>query len=206
MVRRFSLFALCLLFGCGQIPEDTVGSSAATGLNDLVYSDDSWGFQISRPNDTWGISVQTFPLSRDPQNGLPLVDVRVSSPFIGTQGSFRPELQMTPRGMLNGKTLDDLVIEYEEYELKLIFGGYQLVGEKQKVKLEGGEVVLWEFRNARLGQGANYPGTTYSGTRFLAAVAAHNRQSYFFIANGTTDGFPVADYKQIVSSLRFSAK
>ena len=114
---------------------------------------------------------------------------------------------MNPKGLTNGATLDDLVTAYEEYELKLIFGGYQLVDEKQKVKLQGGEVVLWEFRNARLGPGAAYPNnTTYSGTRFLAAVAVHNRQSYFFIANGTTNGFPIAEYKQIVSSLRFSVK
>lgn len=204
MVRRSSclmLFAL-LVLGCGKIPGDSVNGIGGNGLDDLSYANDSWGFQISRPNDSWGISVQTFPLRRDPNNGLPFVDVRVASPYFDAQGTFRPELQMYPQGLTNGATLDDLVTAFEEYELKLDFGGYQLIGEKQKIKLEGGEVVQWEFRNGRTSQ----QNTRYPGTRFLAAVAVHNKEGYFIIANGNTDGFPAAEYRQIIASLRFSEK
>lgn len=201
MGRRLLLFGVLgalVVLGCGPIPKDPVSSGEETG--DLVYVNEYWGFRLTRPNEYWGISAQTFPLLRDAKNGLPYVDVRISTPYLDFPSTtFRPELRLEPRGLSNGTQLDGLVGEFEK-ELKVLFEGYQVVGEQQRLTLEAGDaVVLWEFRNPISAQNRSYP-----GTRFLAAVALHNREGYFIIANGNANGFPVEDYRSIVSSLRFA--
>ena len=199
MGRHFFLLrALCALvvLGCGPIPDDPLSSGEDVG--DLVYVNEPWGFQLTRPSEFWGISAQTFPLVRDANNGRPYVDVRISSPYIDfSSNTFRPELRLEPRGMTNGTRLDAMVGDFER-ELQALFAGYQAVGDQQRHVLNDGEVVMWEFRN-----GLGTPNRQYPGTQFLAAVALHNRDGYFFIANGNAEGFPVADYRSIVSSLRF---
>lgn len=200
MWHRLLCLGMLVIWGCGPIPTEPNGSGVVD--NDLVYTNDTWGFQVSRPTLDWGISAQTFPQQRFP-NGLPVVEVRIASPateFLGA--AFRPELHLEPRSVSRGIDLDALVTAYEENELKLIFEGYEVLGEKQRISLTNGEMIEWRFRNSSFAA----PSLRYPGTRFLAAVAVHDDQGYFMIGNGSNDvGFPVNEYHLIAESLKFSS-
>lgn len=200
--RLTFILALCTVFvasGCSPVPTDP-GAGGESGFSELAYSNTEWGFQISRPNDQWGIQVQTFELDRD-TNGLSRVDVRIASPILASLAGFRPQMQLIPRALPTGVTLDQLVTLYEEQDLMPQFDRYRVVGEKQKIQLNGGEAVQWQFRYSQL----EVSNRRYPGTRFLTAVAIHNNIAYYMIGNGSQDaGYPLEEYQQIVSSLRFN--
>jgi hypothetical protein len=196
---RLAVFGLLVLGGCGSIPNDP-----DVGLADgeLIYINDTWGFQVSRPTSEWGISAQTF-LQQRYNNGLPVVEVRIASPLTQSlSSSFRPELYLEPRAISTGIDIDALTVAFEENELKVTFEGYELIGDKQKIQLKNGELVEWQFRNSSFAaQSRQFP-----GTRFMAAVAVHKDQGYFMVGNGSGEvGFPVAEYLMIAESLKFSA-
>lgn len=202
--RLFCVFALCSLFavsGCSPIPTDPDASSNS-GFNELSYFNEPWGFQISRPNDQWGISVQTYELDRH-TNGLPHVEVSIASPLSAFGGGFRPQIRLFPLALPAGTTLDVLAKDYEEQNLMPQFDRYRVIGDKVRVQLEGGEAIQWQFRYSQ----AQASNRFYPGTRFLAAVAIHNREGYFMIGNGSQDtGYPLEEYQNIVSSLRWSSR
>jgi len=197
MWHRLLFLGLLVGLGCGQIPTDP-----DVNLTDgeLVYFNETWGFQVSRPTADWGISAQTFPQQRY-NNGLPVVDVRIASPLTQFLGAaFRPELHLEPRAVSEGIDIEALAVAFEENELKLIFEGYETLESKQKVQIAEGELIEWRFRNS----GFAAPSQQYPGTRFLAAVAVHGDRGYFMIGNGSNDvGFPIDDYRLIAESLRF---
>lgn len=200
MWHRLVVLGLVVACGCGQIPTDP-DVNLANG--ELVYVNDTWGFQISRPATDWGISAQTFPQQRY-NNGLPVVEVHIASPlteFIGAD--FRPELYLEPRAVSDGIDIDALAVAYEDNELKVIFEGYETVGDRQRVQIADGELIQWQFRNSPFAaQSRRYP-----GTRFLAAIAVHKDQGYFMIGNGSGNvGFPIDEYRLIASSLRFASE
>lgn len=200
MWHRLIVFGLLFVCGCGQIPTDP----NVTLINgELVYVNDTWGFQISRPTADWGISVQTFN-QQVYNNGLPVVEVHIASPlteFLGAE--FRPELYLEPRAVSDGIDIDALAVAFEDNELKIIFEGYEVLGTREKIELANGELVQWQFRNSPFAaQSQRYP-----GTRFLAAIAVHNDQGYFMIGNGSGNvGFPIDEYRLIASSLRFASE
>ena len=197
-VRIFCAFALCSLLatsGCKPIPTEP-----ETSLDGLVYVNDSWGFQVSRPSDQWGIDIATITSQRD-INGLSPVTVRIRSPEI--TGDFRPQMRLEPRALpanFATMTLDQLVQQFEEQYLMLAFDQYRVIGEKQRIRLNVGEAVQWQFRYSQLERSnRNYP-----GTRFLVAIAIHNQVGYYMIGNGSRDaGYPLTEYEQIVASLEF---
>ncbi|MBT3605930.1 MAG: hypothetical protein HOE48_17795 [Candidatus Latescibacteria bacterium] len=199
MWHRLMMFVLLFVVGCGSIPTDS-NSNVANG--ELVYVNDAWGFQISRPTSDWGISAQTF-LQQRFDNGLPVVEVRVATPLNGSPGgSFRPELYLAPRSVSDGINIDALVVAFEENELKVIFEGYEALEDKQKIEIADGELVHWVFRNSPFFA----PSVRFPGTRFLAVISVHKDQMYVMIGNGSQDeGFPVEDYRLIAQSLRFSS-
>ncbi len=200
MIRAqiFCAFALCSLLatsGCKPIPTDSEPS-----LDGLVYTNNSWGFRVSRPSDQWGIDVATLTSQRD-INGLPPVTVRILSPDITSD--FRPQMRLEPRALpanFATLTLDQLVQEFEEQYLMLAFDQYRVIDEKQRVQLRVGEAIQWQFRYPQLEtSNRNYP-----GTRFLVAIAIHNQVGYYMIGNGSRDaGYPLTEYEQIVASLEF---
>ena len=197
--RIFCAFALCSLLatsGCKPIPTEP-----EPALDGLVYTNNSWGFRVSRPNDQWGIDVSTLTSQRDPNNGLSPVTVRILSP--GITSDFRPQMHLYPQGLPARYTtlsLDQLVQVFEEEYLMLAFDQYRVIGEKQRIQLRVGEAMQWEFRYSQLERSnRNYP-----GTRFLVAIAIHNQVGYYMIGNGSRDaGYPLAEYEQIVASLEF---
>ncbi len=200
MIRAqiFCAFALCSLLatsGCKPIPTDSEPS-----LDGLVYTNNSWGFRVSRPSDQWGIDVATLTSQRD-INGLSPVTVRILSPDITSD--FRPQMRLEPRALpanFATMTLDQLVQQFEEQYLMLVFDQYRVIGEKQRVQLRGGEAIQWQFRYSQIERSnRNYP-----GTRFLVAIAIHNQVGYYMIGNGSRDaGYPLSEYEQIVASLEF---
>ena len=200
MIRAqiFCAFALCSLLatsGCKPIPTESEPS-----LDGLVYTNNSWGFRVSRPNDQWGIDVATLTSQRD-INGLPPVTVRILSPDITSD--FRPQMRLEPRALpanFATLTLDQLVQQFEEQYLMLAFDQYRVIDEKQRVQLRVGEAIQWQFRYSQLEtSNRNYP-----GTRFLVAIAIHNQVGYYMIGNGSRDaGYPLTEYEQIVASLEF---
>lgn len=197
MWHRLTMFALVFVVGCGSIPTD---SDLGVPDGELVYVNDTWGFQISRPTADWGISAQTF-LQQRYDNGLPVLEVHIASPlteFLGA--SFRPELYLEPRSVSNGIDIDALALAFEENELKVTFEGYEALEDKQKIEIADGELVQWVFRNSPFAA----PSRRFPGTRFLAAISVHKDQMYVMIGNGSQDtGFPVDDYRLIAQSLRF---
>ena len=196
--RIFRAFALCSLLatvGCKPIPTEP-----ETTLDGLVYVNNSWGFQISRPSEQWGIDVATITSQRD-INGLPPVTVRILSP--GLTSDFRPQMRLEPQALRAGfdtMTLDQLVQTFEEQFLMPQFDQYRVIGEKQRIQLKVGEAMQWQFRYSQL-ENSN---RRYPGTRFLLAIAIHNRVGYYMIGNGSRDaGYPLTEYEQIVASLEF---
>ena len=196
--RIFRALALCSLLatvGCKPIPTEP-----ETTLDGLVYVNNSWGFQISRPNEQWGIDVATMMSDRD-INGLPRVTVRILSP--GMTSDFRPQMRLEPQALGAGfdtMTLDQLVQTFEEQFLMPQFDQYDVIGDKQRVQLKVGEAMQWQFRYSQL-ENSN---RRYPGTRFLVAIAIHNRVGYYMIGNGSRDaGYPLTEYEQIVASLEF---
>ena len=194
----FALCVLSVISGCSPIPTDP-DAAGSSGFSELSYFNESWGFQISRPNDLWGITVQTFELDRD-TNGLPFVDVRIASPVSALVGGFRPQMRLFPRALPEGTTLDELAQSYEEQDLIPQFDRYRVVGDKVRVQLDGGEAIQWQFRYSQLEASNRF----HPGSRFIVAVAVHNQVGYFMIGNGGQDaGYPLEEYQQIVSSLHW---
>ena len=198
IARIFCAFALCSLLatsGCKPIPTEP-----QTSLDGLVYTNNDWGFRVSRPSDQWGIDVATLTSQRD-INGLSPVTVRILSP--GIPGDFRPQMRLEPQALragFNTMTLDQLVQAFEEQFLMPQFDQYDVIGDKQRVQLKGGEAMQWQFRYSQL-ENSN---RRYPGTRFLVAVAIHNGVGYYMIGNGSRDaGYPLTEYEQIVASLEF---
>ena len=196
--RIFRALALCSLLatvGCKPIPTEP-----ETTLDGLVYVNNSWGFQISRPSEQWGIDVATITSQRD-INGLPPVTVRILSP--GLTSDFRPQMRLEPQALRAGfdtMTLDQLVQTFEEQFLMPQFDQYRVIGEKQRIQLKVGEAMQWQFRYSQL-ENSN---RRYPGTRFLVAIAIHNGVGYYMIGNGSRDaGYPLTEYEQIVASLEF---
>ena len=196
--RIFCAFALCSLLatvGCKPIPTEP-----ETTLDGLVYVNNSWGFQISRPSEQWGIDVATITSQRD-INGLSPVTVRILSP--GVTSDFRPQMRLEPQALRSGfdtMTLDQLVQTFEEQFLMPQFDQYDVIGDKQRVQLKVGEAMQWQFRYSQL-ENSN---RRYPGTRFLVAIAIHNGVGYYMIGNGSRDaGYPLTEYEQIVASLEF---
>lgn len=198
IARIFCAFALCSLLatvGCKPIPTEP-----QTSLDGLVYTNNDWGFRVSRPSDQWGIDVATLTSQRD-INGLSPVTVRILSP--GIPGDFRPQMRLEPQALragFNTMTLDQLVQAFEEQFLMPQFDQYDVIGDKQRVQLKVGEAMQWQFRYSQL-ENSN---RRYPGTRFLVAVAIHNQVGYYMIGNGSRDvGYPLTEYEQIVASLEF---
>ncbi|MDE2800267.1 MAG: hypothetical protein OXI94_16500 [Gemmatimonadota bacterium] len=196
--RIFCAFALCSLLvtsGCKPIPTEPEPS-----LDGLVYTNNSWGFRVSRPSDQWGIDVSTLTSQRD-INGLSPVTVRILSPEI--TGDFRPQMHLYPQALPNRfatMTVDQIVQEFEEQYLMLAFDQYRVIGEKQRIRLNVGEAIQWQFRYSQLERSNR----DYPGTRFLVAIAIHNQVGYYMIGNGSRDaGYPLTEYEQIVASLEF---
>lgn len=196
--RIFCAFALCSLLatsGCKPIPTEPEPT-----LDGLVYTNNSWGFRVSRPNDQWGIDVSTITSQRD-INGLPFVTVRMLSP--GITGDFRPQMRLEPQALraeLTIMTLDEFVQAFEDEYLTQAFDEYRVIGEKQRIQLKVGEAIQWEFRYSQLERSNR----RYPGTRFLVAIAIHNGVWYHMIGNGSRDaGYPITEYEQIVASLEF---
>jgi hypothetical protein len=201
MIMRHRLIVLGLLWvcGCGTIP---TAPDLGVADGELVYVNDTWGFQVSRPTTDWGISAQTFLTQRYP-NGLPAVEIHIASPITESLGAaFRPELFLMAKAVSDGIDIVELANAFEENELKVYFGGYGVIEEKQKVTIAGGELIVWQFRNAP----SALPSQWVPGTSFLAAIAVHKDQGYFMIGNGSNDvGYPVAEYRKIVESIRFNS-
>ncbi len=197
--RIFCAFALCSLLvtsGCKPIPTEP-----QTTLDGLVYTNNDWGFRVSRPNDQWGIDVSTLTSQRDPNNGLSPVTVRILSPLFTPE--LRPQMHLYPQALparFTTMTLDQLVQAFEDEYLMREFDQYRVIGEKQRIRLRVGEAMQWEFRYSQLERSnRNYP-----GTRFLVAIAIHNQVGYYMIGNGSQDvGYPLTEYEQIVASLEF---
>ncbi|MDE2954413.1 MAG: hypothetical protein OXR71_07810, partial [Gemmatimonadota bacterium] len=184
--RIFCAFALCSLLvtsGCKPIPTEPEPS-----LDGLVYTNNSWGFRVSRPSDQWGIDVSTLTSQRD-INGLSPVTVRILSPEI--TGDFRPQMHLYPQALPNRfatMTVDQIVQEFEEQYLMLAFDQYRVIGEKQRIRLNVGEAIQWQFRYSQLERSNR----DYPGTRFLVAIAIHNQVGYYMIGNGSRDaGYPL---------------
>lgn len=197
--RIFCAFALCSLLatsGCKPIPTEP-----ETTVDGLVYVNNSWGFQVSRPSEQWGIDVATITSQRD-INGLPPVTVRILSPGL-TGGGFRPQMRLEPQALrpeFNTMTLDQLVQAFEDQFLVPSFDQYRVIGEKNRIRLKVGEAIQWQFRYSQL-ENSN---RRYPGTRFLVAIAIHNGVGYYMIGNGSRDaGYPLTEYEQIVASLEF---
>lgn len=195
--RIFCALTLCSLLatsGCKQIPTEPEPS-----LDGLVYVNDSWGFQISRPNDQWGIQIETIDLPG--RNGLRPVFVRLLSPT-GTN-ELRPQMRLEPQALPDRfatMTLDQIVQAFEEQFLMSAFDEYRVIGEKQRVQLKVGEAIQWQFRYSQLERSNR----DYPGTRFFVAIALHNQVGYYMIGNGSRDaGYPLTEYEKIVASLEF---
>lgn len=197
-VRIFCALALCSLLatsGCKPIPTEPEPS-----LDGLVYTNNSWGFRVSRPSEQWGIDVATITSQRD-INGLSPVTVRILSP--GLTGDFRPQMRLEPQALraeFNTMTLDQLVQAFEDRFLVPAFDQYRVIGEKQRIQLRVGEAIQWQFRYSQIERSNR----AYPGTRFLVAIAIHNGVGYYMIGNGSRDaGYPLTEYEQIVASLEF---
>ena len=194
----FALYGLLATSGCQPIPTEP-----ETVLDGLVYVNPSWGFQISRPSEQWGIDVSTLTSQRDPNNGLSPVTVRILSPAF--TGEFRPQMHLYPQALparFTTMTLDQLVQAFEDEYLMLAFYQYQVIGEKKRIPLKVGEAVQWQFRYSQLE--LERSNREYPGTRFLVALSIHNQVGYYMIGNGSRDaGYPLSEYEQIVASLEF---
>ena len=142
--RIFCAFALCSLLatsGCKPIPTEP-----ETNLDGLVYTNNDWGFRVSRPSDQWGIDVSTLTSQRDPNNGLSPVTVRILSPQFTRE--LRPQMHLYPQALparFTTMTLDQLVQVFEEEYLMRQFDQYRVIGEKQRIRLRVGEAMQWEF-------------------------------------------------------------
>ena len=197
-IRIFCALALCSLLatsGCKPIPTEPEPS-----LDGLVYTNNSWGFRVSRPSEQWGIDVATITSQRD-INGLSPVTVRILSP--GLTSDFRPQMRLEPQALraeFNTMTLDQLVQAFEDRFLVPAFDEYRVIGEKHRIQLKVGEAIQWQFRYSQIERSNR----AYPGTRFLVAIAIHNGVGYYMIGNGSRDaGYPLNEYEQIVASLEF---
>ncbi len=193
-IRIPALVFLLLPLACGPIPTDP-NDSLITDGDDQTYTNEAWGFQISRPDTTWGLNVQTLQQVRE-ANGLPRVEVRIfRSPKPG-EPQFRPTLYLKPSALSRDATLESLVTDLEE-ELQTVFSGYT-AGEKRTVQVESDTAMEWQFRIR-----SSSPRNFLLGNRFLVTAVLHNNQGYLMLGSGVFGAFPLETYRQIASSLVF---
>ena len=186
--------------GCGPIP--TAPEVDITDIGgERVYANDEWGFQITIPgSDDWGFTAQTSFRQRL-ANGLPSVEVVISKNVDATGNGDRPTLTLRPRALALGTNAGILATMLEE-EFRSAFLGYS-PQQKQGLNLPasqlGGDSVRaieWEFTS-------RIPVGLFS--RFIVTVLVDkDRRGYVFIGAGTPLAFPVDEYKQIASTLRFT--
>lgn len=185
------LAVAALASACEPIPTAPVQEEEADGL---AYTNESWGFRITRPDSTWGFSAQIYYQDREP-NGLPRVEVRLLSPAVAPP--FRPELYMKPSALLEDATLDSLVASVEE-ALEESFSGYS-PGEKAAVQLATKPAMEWQFEVPNSSQ-LNF----MLGDRFFVAAIQNGTHGYLFVGSGISGAFPVEAYRQVASSLVFT--
>ena len=185
--------------GCGPIPTDPQVDLTDTG-EARIYVNDEWGFQITIPSTgEWGFTAQTSFQHRE-SNGLPSVEVVISKNVDATGTGVRPSLTLRPRALALGTNENVLATMLDE-EFRAAFLGYspQVKQRRNLPPLQaGGDPVLaieWEFRT-RIPVG--------SFSRFIATVVVdEDRRGYVLIGSGSQQVFPVDEYRQIASTLRF---
>ena len=199
-LRRWVWIALAIWLGaqvgmaCGPVPTDPEGGAET---DDRVYRNEQWGFQVTLPADSsWVLNAQSFLLNLD-INGLPRVLVRIWRPS-GGGDEVQPMLVLEPRALAREATLDTLAT-FLEAEFKGSFPGYRILGEKQRIEVGSEAALEWGF-TTRPVEGL---GDHYLAERFLATAVLHNRQVYVILSSGSHSVFPLAGFRQIVSSLEF---
>ena len=201
-MRHLRIFLFAVLWiqlglGCGEIPN---APNSGLTRSERTYVDTDWGFQIT-PLSQWGLSAQRSD-QQQAANGKPLLEVRIfrSRGSVGQQFLFDPTLYLMPQALSSGVTLDSLVTVVET-DFQARFRGYR-PDPKQRIRVGSEEAVEWTFRMSNFAT----QDKTFPGSRFLATVVVHNREWYFMLGNGEPgdpNSFPVAEYRQIVSSLAF---
>ncbi|MCZ6634826.1 MAG: hypothetical protein O7G87_15600, partial [bacterium] len=170
-----------------------------TGIEDSdfaeagVYVNEDWQFQITRPDETWGMNASVSALIRQ-ANGLPRVEVWMLGP--PESDAFQPTFYLTPDALFQGDSPDSFLADLE-LELSSVFAGYA-PEEKQKVRLDGGEMTYWVFETAFSSRENFLP-----GTRFWVQTVSHGSEVFIMLGNGSSDYFPVNTYERIASSLKF---
>lgn len=193
-IRISTLVFLFLFLSCGPIPTDP-NDSLITDGSDKTYTNEAWGFQISRPDSTWGLNVQTLEQVRE-ANGLAWVEVRMfRSPKLG-EPLFQPTLYLKPSALSRDATLESLVTDLEE-ELQTVFPGYT-AGEKRTMQVRSDTAIEWQFRT-RFSSSRSF----LLGDRFLVTAVLHDSQGYLMLGSGVSGAFPLETYRQIASSLVF---
>lgn len=188
------LLAVCVFASaCSPIPTAPVGEGVPNGL---VYTNETWGFQVSRPDTTWGFSAQIFYQDRE-ANGLPRTEVWLYAPEVSATPPFRPVLYLKPSALSGEATLDSLVTDIER-ALEDSFAGYD-PGEKVEVVLATKPAMEWQF-GASSSSRLNF----LPGDRFFVAAIQQGAVGYLLVGNGTSGAFPVEAYRQIATSLVFT--
>ena len=186
------LLLIYALPGCGPIPNDATGEPVN---QDGIYVNQEWGFQISRPDSTWGLAAQVFELTRE-TNGLPQTEVWIYKSLQAGDPLFQPTLYLTPEPVTAGDTVDDFLTNLKA-EHEIAFGPHT-AGEKETVQQGADTIVEWQLQIPFSSRQNFMP-----GTRFLVTVVFHDGEAYVMLSNGESDTFPVETYRQIAASLAF---
>ena len=199
LVERGALAVICLLAvsvvlsACSPIPTAPVEEGQG---GDLVYANESWGFQITRPDSTWGFSAQIYYQDRE-ANGLPRVEIRLLAPQAISTTTFRPVLYMKPSPLSEDATLDSLVSDIEQ-ALEDSFAGYD-PGEKSAGVLATKPAMQWQFELQSSSQ-LNF----LTGDRFFVTAVQNGTHGYLLVGSGISGSFPVEAYRQIASNIVFT--
>lgn len=183
---------LCLVLvtsSCGPIPTDS--DEAGSESSDRTYVDKSWGFQIDIPDSsTWGYSAQTSSQERL-ANGLPRTEVRITQ-VPGEGSSFWPSLLLQASALDRDETVESFAQGVELY-YKARYMGYQPEA-KRFYQVAGAEVAEWVFTTVRV---------RTRGDRYMAAVVKDDRKGYLLLGSGLGSVFPLENYREMVSSMKF---
>ena len=188
--------------GCGPIPTDS-DNDVRVGQTDgeRVYANVEWGFQITIPSSNeWGFTAQTSYRQRE-ANGLPWVQIVISKNVDATGTGVRPSLTLRPRAVSAG-TNAEILATIMEADFRSIYLGYTSQ-KKRSLNLapfqstgDSVRAVDWEF-TTMLPVG--------SFDRFFAtAVMDEDDRGYTAVGTGNQNVFPVEEYRQIISTLRFT--
>lgn len=180
---------------CKPVPTAPDPNEPDEGGSDRTYTNEDWGFSIAPPPDSlWSLSATQFRQLREP-NGLNPVQVVMRRLNLGF--TSRPAFLLDSFGSSGEQTLDQIADTFES-QFSDNFNNYNVQGDRIAGTIGGVPSLEWRFFAREPESGLHLGNNLY-----LAFVWSKGDQIYVALCSGRTEGFPEADFRNILSTFAF---